>query len=154
MLRLDNQVAVHSSGSQLEWREVEGGQLPVPRSSPRATLVGETLFLTGGLDDHFTSPRHLDPVLGPRDRVLASSWQPHCAETLACGRCRPNFNRSMLIWNEFKTQTEDKDTKIQDKVLSCYVGAVSLSCDVSHTQSLCHSETKMWSDTCNTSNLS
>ena len=70
MLRLDKQVAVYSSGSQLEWREVEGGQLPVPRSSPRATLVGETLFLTGGLDDYFTYATSIlswDPV--------TESWQ-------------------------------------------------------------------------------
>ena len=63
-------MAVFSSGSQLEWREVEGGQLPAPRSGLRATLVGETLFLTGGLDDNgasLTSILSWDPV--------AESWQ-------------------------------------------------------------------------------
>ena len=75
----DNQVAVFSSGSQLEWREVEGGQLPSQRSGPRATLVGEILFVTGGKDGNgnfLTSILSWDPV--------AESWQQ--AGDLAVGR--------------------------------------------------------------------
>ena len=49
------QVAVYSTGSQLEWREVEGGELPSPRSSLRATLVSDLLFVTGGQDDDHKS---------------------------------------------------------------------------------------------------
>ena len=72
-------MAVYSSGSQLEWREVEGGQLPSPRWGLRATLVGEFLFLTGGFDDganSLTSILSWDPV--------AESWQQ--AGELAVGR--------------------------------------------------------------------
>ena len=41
-------MAVYSAGSPLVWREVEGGELPTPRSSLRATVVGEVLYVTGG----------------------------------------------------------------------------------------------------------
>ena len=69
-LKLNNQVAVYSHGSQLEWREVEGGQLPQPSAGLRATLVGDILFVTGGLDDgkELTSILAWDPV--------AECWQP------------------------------------------------------------------------------
>ena len=62
-------MVVYSSGSQLEWREVEGGELPSPRSYLRATLVGDLLFVTGGYDgDHdLTSILSWDPV--------AETWQ-------------------------------------------------------------------------------
>ena len=65
-------MAVYSSGSQLEWREVEGGQLPSPRTGLRATLVDDALFVTGGEDydgdyNYFTSILSWDPV--------AESWQ-------------------------------------------------------------------------------
>ena len=40
---LPNQVAVYSAGSPLVWREVEGGELPSPRSGLRATVVGDVL---------------------------------------------------------------------------------------------------------------
>ena len=75
----DNQVAVYSSGSLLEWREVESGELPSARWGPRATLVGDVLYLTGGYDfynDYRTSILSWDPV--------AESWQP--AGDLAVGR--------------------------------------------------------------------
>ena len=58
-------MAVYSSGIQLEWREVEGGQLPSSRWGPRATLVGDVLFGTGGFDDganYLTSFLSWDPV--------------------------------------------------------------------------------------------
>ena len=71
-------MAVYSSGSQLEWREVEGGQLPSPRVELRATSVGAILFATGGWDGNndLTSILSWDPV--------AESWQP--AGDLAVGR--------------------------------------------------------------------
>merc|ERR1712037_854030 len=71
------EVAVYSSGSQLEWREVEGGQLPEPRWGLRATLVGEILFVSGGSNvNYLTSILSWDPV--------AESWQQ--AGDLAVGR--------------------------------------------------------------------
>ena len=79
----DNQVAVYSSGSQLEWREVEGGQLPTePRAGLKGTLIGEILFVTGGRDEvdgdlnYLTSILSWDPV--------AESWQQ--VGDLAVGR--------------------------------------------------------------------
>ena len=63
-------MAVYSSGSQLEWREVEGGELLSPRSNLRATLVESILFVTGGWDEDFnalTSILSWDPV--------AERWQ-------------------------------------------------------------------------------
>ena len=60
-----------------EWREVEGGELPSPRWILRATLVGDTLFVTGGVDyNYFTSILSWDPV--------TESWQ--AAGDLAVGR--------------------------------------------------------------------
>jgi len=73
------EVATYSSGGQLEeWREVEGGELPSPRVGPRATLVGDILFVTGGKDNYYNLPSILswDPV--------AESWQS--AGDLAVGR--------------------------------------------------------------------
>ena len=65
-----NQVAVYSSGG-LDWREVEGGELPSPRSGLRAAMVGDVLHVTGGYvnDDpyYLTSILAWDPV--------AESWQ-------------------------------------------------------------------------------
>jgi len=65
------EVATYSSGGQLEeWREVEGGELPSPRYYLRATLVGKTLFITGGEDvdvNYLTSILSWDPV--------TESWQ-------------------------------------------------------------------------------
>ena len=71
-------MAVYSSGSQLEWREVEGGELPSPRTGIRATLVGNILFATGGWDgdSSLTSILSWDPV--------DESWQ--AAGDLAVGR--------------------------------------------------------------------
>ena len=41
-------MAFYSSGKNLEWREVETGQLPSKRGYLRATVVGNILFVTGG----------------------------------------------------------------------------------------------------------
>ena len=64
-------MAVYSSGGQLEWREVEGGELPSPRFFIRATLVGDILFVIGGsadgFNDYLTSILSWDPV--------TESWQ-------------------------------------------------------------------------------
>ena len=80
-LRCDNQVAVYSSGSQLEWREVEGGQLPLVLFGLfglHATVVDQTLYVSGGYSsgDYQTSILSWDPV--------AESWQP--AGDLVVGR--------------------------------------------------------------------
>ena len=71
-------MAVYSSGSQLEWREVESGELPQPSAGLRVTLVGGILFVTGGLDhgNELASILAWDPV--------AESWQP--AGRLAAAR--------------------------------------------------------------------
>ena len=50
---LPNQVAVYSAGSPLVWREVEGGELPSPRHGLRATVVGDSLYVTGGYDGNY-----------------------------------------------------------------------------------------------------
>ena len=56
-----NQVAVYSSGG-LHWREVEGGELPSPRSGLRAAMVGDVLHVTGGHDGNdLTSILAWDP---------------------------------------------------------------------------------------------
>merc|ERR1712051_77780 len=60
------EVAVYSSGSQLEWREVEGGQLPQPMFGLQASLVGDVLFLTGGYGDGD----------GGEDLTSILSWDP------------------------------------------------------------------------------
>ena len=40
-----NQVAVYSSGSQLQWKEIESGQLPEPIVlAPYATLFGDIIY--------------------------------------------------------------------------------------------------------------
>ena len=46
------QVAFYTGGNQLEWREVESGQLPIPRYRLRAALVENIIFVTGGWDDY------------------------------------------------------------------------------------------------------
>merc|ERR1712198_471004 len=64
-----SQVAIYASGSQLEWREVEGGELPSRSNELRAALVADVLFVTGVYDgDYLTSILSWDPV--------AQSWQP------------------------------------------------------------------------------
>ena len=76
-------MAVYSSGSQsqLEWREVESGQLPSARDMLQATLVDQTLYVSGGSittgsTTYYTSVLSWDPI--------AESWQP--AGNLAVGR--------------------------------------------------------------------
>ena len=54
-------MAVYSSGG-LDWREVEGGELPSPRSGLRAAMVGDVLHVTGGSDGNYlTSILAWDP---------------------------------------------------------------------------------------------
>ena len=75
-------MAFYTGGSQLEWREVESGQLPIPRYSLRAALVENIIFVTGGWDDkgyHFSISSSIlswDP--------FSESWQE--AGNLAAGR--------------------------------------------------------------------
>ena len=67
-----NQVAKYTAGvSQLEWREVETGQLPTPRFDLRAAMVDSIIHITGGKDDgdtDLTSILSWDPSM--------ESWQP------------------------------------------------------------------------------
>jgi len=73
------EVAVYTGGSQLEWREVETGNLPSPRSGLRAVLVDNNIFVTGGRDEeynNFASVLSWDPS--------TESWQ--AAGHLAVGR--------------------------------------------------------------------
>ena len=72
-------MAVYTSGGQLEWREVESGELPQPRVGLRATLVDDVLFLTGGYDEDFN-----DATTILSWDAVAESWQP--AGHLAVGR--------------------------------------------------------------------
>ena len=61
----NNQVAKYTAGvSQLQWREVESGQLPEPRAGLRATMVYNVLYVTGGAygRDEFTSILSWDPT--------------------------------------------------------------------------------------------
>ena len=76
MLKMNNtnmlchQVATYTGGSQLEWREVEGGELPEPRHGLRAATVDNVLFITGGQDENYNNLAEIlswDP--------LAESWQ-------------------------------------------------------------------------------
>ena len=75
-LRCDIQVAVYYGGSHLEWwREVEGGQLPLALFGLHATVVDQTLYVSGGyqsstagLVDYQSSILSWDPV--------TESWQP------------------------------------------------------------------------------
>ena len=63
-------MASYSSGNQLEWREVDSGKLPSPRTQLRATLVDNILHITGGWDDALNSLSSVlswDPV--------AESWR-------------------------------------------------------------------------------
>ena len=43
-------MAVYTGVSQLDWREVECGQLDRPMIGLRATMVDNILYVTGGLD--------------------------------------------------------------------------------------------------------
>ena len=65
-------MAIYSSSSQLEWREVEGGQLPsatVWSFGLEATLLDQTLYVSGGSTgspdfDYSTSILSWDPIAG------------------------------------------------------------------------------------------
>ena len=73
-------MAVYSSGGELEWREVEGGELPSPRSGLRATLVDDLLFVTGGQQDDEHNPttkNYLTSIL---------SWDPVAESWAAAGK--------------------------------------------------------------------
>ena len=47
------QVATYTGGSVLEWREVEGGDLPEPRFGLRAAVIDNVIHVTGGCDFDF-----------------------------------------------------------------------------------------------------
>ena len=66
---MTNQVAVNlDNGYNKEWREVKGGALPLTTRFFRATSVGKTLYVTGGL--------HVDPVTVSRIEDWILSWDP------------------------------------------------------------------------------
>ena len=48
-------MAVYSSGSQLQWREIESGQLPEPIVDPQASLFGDVIYISGGYDNIYLS---------------------------------------------------------------------------------------------------
>ena len=87
---LTNQVAKYTAGvSQLEWREVEGGKLPSPRSYLRAATVDNVIFVTGGSfggwdSNALTSILSWDPA--------TESWQP--AGDLAVAR---NYHAAVAV---------------------------------------------------------
>ena len=56
---------------------MEGGELPQPRLGLRATLVGDTLFVTGGTDDG------LDDAFNDLTSIL--SWDPVAESWQAAG---------------------------------------------------------------------
>ena len=83
---LPNQVAVYSAGSPLVWREVEGGELPTPRSGLRATVVGDVLYVSGGYfydgnDNYLTSVLSWNPASETWQEVgnLAVARESHAA---------------------------------------------------------------------------
>merc|ERR1712083_603623 len=67
-LLASTEVAVYSSGG-LDWRVVEGGELPSTRYGLRAAMVGDVLHVTGGAEGKsgITSILAWDPV--------TESWQ-------------------------------------------------------------------------------
>ena len=78
----NNQVAVYTGGRQLEWREVESGQLPSPRNRMRAVMMDNQIFVTGGQEDRDDDWIDLTSIL---------SWDPsteswHEAGNLAVAR--------------------------------------------------------------------
>ena len=79
-----NQVAVYSSGG-LQWREVEGGELPSPRNYLRAAMVGDVLHVTGGRDD------------GTFLMILGSVSHPASADLLVlCFKLFENLSREIF----------------------------------------------------------
>ena len=57
-------MTVYSAGSPLVRREVEGGELPSPRHGLRATVVGESIYVTDGYDgrNYLTSVLSWNPA--------------------------------------------------------------------------------------------
>ena len=73
-------MAIYTGGvSQLEWREVDSGNLPTPRGYLKAAMADNIIFVTGGWDDAvsgLTAILSWDPS--------TESWQE--AGNLAVGR--------------------------------------------------------------------
>ena len=76
-------MALYTGGSQLEWREVETGKLPSPRWGLRASLVDNTIFVTGGHGGWWVGGYGLTSILSWDPAT--ESWQP--AGDLKVGRC-------------------------------------------------------------------
>ena len=84
-------MAIYTGVIQLEWREVEGGQLPSPRASLRAAMVDDIIYITGGYDDSWnevTSILSWDPP--------TESWQQ--AGNLAVAR---SYHAAVAIPSSF-----------------------------------------------------
>ena len=73
-MALNNQVTFYSSGSELQWRELEGGELPSARFGLRAALVGDLLYVFGGYEDEEDNPERLISNILYWDQV-AQTWQ-------------------------------------------------------------------------------
>ena len=66
-----NQVAIYTDGSQqLDWRLT--GQLPTPRQGPRAAVVDNILYVTGGDVGDYNNP--LNSILSWNPST--ETWQP------------------------------------------------------------------------------
>ena len=61
----------------MQWRELEGGQLPSARFGLRAALVGDLLYAFGGYGDEEDNPeRLLSSILYWNQMAL--TWQEAC----------------------------------------------------------------------------
>ena len=74
LLAPNNQVTFYSSGSELPWRELEGGELPSARFGLRAALVGDLLYVFGGYGGEKDNPERLLSSILYWDQV-ALTWQ-------------------------------------------------------------------------------
>ena len=78
-----HQVASYTAGggNQLNWIEVEGGQLPKTIYGPRAVMVDNVLYVTGGIGVFWTQPPQTSILSW---NPLSKSWEP--AGNLKMGR--------------------------------------------------------------------
>jgi len=86
------EMADYSAGSQLVWRKVEGGELPTLRVGPRATVVNNVIYLSGGFDGdkELTTVLSWDPAgqtwKEAGNLTVPRSWHAAVAVPLAFGR--------------------------------------------------------------------
>ena len=77
LLALNNQMTSYSSDSELQWRELEGGQLLSARFGLRAALASDLLYVFGGYGDEEDNPERLLSSILYWDQV-ALTWQSRC----------------------------------------------------------------------------